>query len=210
MADYWGLIMALAIGVPLLLLAVLVDRRARRRREGEIHRAPERGNPDIDVIVPAYVTQSEVDAMPHPAGPANRGAPPGGHVFAVGHLASEFATDGDACELADAHVLLVDGEVDAMRQLLVPLSKWSPLVVLARGFHDDVTQTLVANRKATRKPVVAVRVSSSQLEDIQGAVGGHLLDASDLRAGYVPESFLGYAVRWRSTLTQIRLEPREG
>lgn len=206
MADYWGLIIALAIGLPLLLLAVVLDRRARRRREGEPGRAPDTGDAEFDSIVPAYVTQSEVDAMPHPAGPATRMPAPADHVVPVGHLADEFATDGDACILTDAHVLLVNGEVDAMRQLLVPLSKWSPLALVARGFHDDVVDTLVANRKATKMSVVAVKVSTSQLEGLQQALGGLLLDASDLQAGYVPESALGFAGHWRSTMGQVAVD----
>lgn len=188
----------------------MLDRQARRRREGELQGAPERDDLEIDAIVPAYVTQSEVDAMPNPAGPSSRTSPPGERVLSVGHLAREFATDGDACELADAHVLLVNGEVDAMRQLLIPLSRWSPLAVAARGFHDDVVATLVANRKATKLSVVAVKVSTSQLEDLQQAVGGNLLDSTDLRAGYVPESALGRTQRWRSTMTDVRVDVAGG
>lgn len=97
-----------------------------------------------------------------------------------------------------------------MRQLLIPLSRWSPLAVAARGFHDDVVATLVANRKATKLSVVAVKVSTSQLEDLQQAVGGNLLDSTDLRAGYVPESALGRTQRWRSTMTDVRVDVAGG
>ena len=63
--------LAFAVGGALLAAAVLADRRARRRASGIGEAAPERGHPEVDRQVPAYVTQDEVDALPAPG----RGVP---------------------------------------------------------------------------------------------------------------------------------------
>lgn len=205
MGEISGLLIAVAIGVPLLIGAALLDRHRQRKLEGKLEPPPATDDPQVDEIIPAYITQSEIDAMPSPAGPRTSNPRPGDASFGFGHAAPEFATAGEVCELDDARVLLVEGEIDAMRELITPMATFSPLVVAAEGFHDDVLATLRANRKALNLSVVALSLSTAQLHQLLTAVGGELLTPSDLQAGYVPEQALGHADRWWSTLRETRI-----
>lgn len=204
MGEITGLLIALGIGIPLLVGAVLLDRRRQRRIEGDAV-APEAGPAEVSDVVPDYITQSEIDTMPPPAGPATSNEPPRGASLGFGHAAAEFATHGEVCELHDARVLMVSGEVETMRELLTPLATWSPLVIAAEDFHDDVLKTLRANRKALRLSVVALKVRPAQAKELAEVVGGELLEPSDLHAGYVPDGALGSAERWWSTMRQTRI-----
>ncbi|TRY20006.1 hypothetical protein FOJ82_03800 [Tessaracoccus rhinocerotis] len=210
MADYLGLIIALAIGIPLLVVAVLFDARRRRRLEGDGESPPQRGAVEVDAHLPRYVTESDIERLPLPGagGKAAREHP--GTAFGFGHALPDFATAGEQAELLDVRILMVDGEVTSIRELLALLATATadaPLVIVASGFHEDVLGTLRANRRAAATQVVAATASEKDLHELAAVVGGEVLTVPDLKAGYTPEAALGRADAWTSDLGRTWVEP---
>lgn len=208
MGDWTVLVAAIAAGGALLATATLLDLRRRRRRDGT-GRAPQRGVESVDAIAPTYVTQGEVDAMPLPATADPGSAPPSGTRLGFGHLGVEFATAGSRAIYAAPRILLIDGSISTMRELLPLLATTSPAsaaVVVALGFADDVLATLRANRRALRTPVVAAQASRRDLYELAAVVDGEVLTEQDLRAGYIPGAALGRAVSWVSDECQLWVE----
>lgn len=202
MGDWTVLVVTLLIGGTILVVGAAVDLRRRRRSEGA-GLAPDRGTETVDAHVPAYITQAEVDAMPLPAksgrGPGT--ATPGGLCLGFGHLGPEFATAGTRAVFPDPRIIMVDGEITSIRELLSPLASAtpdSPVVLVALAFADDVLSTLRANRRALGTAVLAATPSRRDLYELAALVGGEVLSEQDLRSGYVPESSLGRASRWTS------------
>lgn len=194
---------ALAVGIVLLAVAALTDRRAARRRAGVGLPAPRRGVADVDRQVPRYLTQPEIDAMPRPL---ERDARPSGfregEGFSFGHAHADFATSPGGAELRDPRILVVDGEVTSMRELLGPLASARadrPLVVVAAQLHPEVVATLAANRRALHLAVVAAVADARDRRRLAELTGAEELTPADLRAGYVPDSALGRAATWAST-----------
>ena len=210
MGDWIGVVVALAVGVPLLVLAIGLDARRRRRHDVELASAPLRGAPEVDAVVPGYIPQIDIDAMARPAMPGRAFDPDvGGVRLGFGHLDDDFATAGSAAHLSDAAVLMVGEDVGTMRELLVPLSKATqecPLVIAAVGFHPDVLAALKANRRVTKMPVVAVQANPAELLQLQDEVGGHVLSSGDLKAGWLPPGALGRTAAWHSDLRSITVQ----
>ena len=206
-------IVAVVIGGALLALAVLADRRSRRRATGADEPAPRRGLDDVDRHVPHYLTQDEIDAMPAPA--ARRGpAPlsPAGEGFGFGHAHADFANHRDGAAYSEPLILVVDGDVTAMRELLAPLGRASeehPLVIVAAAIHPEVLTTLTANRRALDMPVVAAVAGSRDRTRLAELLGVAPVPPEDLRSGYLPEQAYGRAVTWFSTLKRTWVEPRD-
>ena len=217
MGDWMGVVVALGVGVPLLLVAVWADARRRRHAEAELAAAPLRGAPAVDALVPHYISQDAIDAMEAPGDSGSPSPAPGplagGVRLGFGHLDDDFATAGGVAELADAAVLLVGDDVMAMREILVPLagaSRERPLVIVASNFHPDVLAALKANRRVTRMPVVAVQANPAELLQLQDVVGGEILSAADLKSGWLPKGALGGAGAWRSDLRSITVTGAPG
>lgn len=197
--DWWPLLYALGIGLPLLLGALWLDLRRRRADEGKTIKEP-------DVAVD-WIPQSAIDSMPLPASPGTAEAPSGGISFGFGHLGAEFATDGDTCELSEPNIILIDGAIETMRELVTPVGQLQPLVIVATGFHKDVIETLKANRKALELALVAVEATSEQIVELAETLGQDELAVSDLRAGYLPATAIGHASTWWSTRTASIVTP---
>ncbi len=216
MGDWVGVVVALAMGVPLLVVAAWVDARRRCHRNAELSSAPLRGAPAVDAIVPRYISQDAVDAMPRPGRGGDAPRPLAGGVrLGIGHLDEDFATAGGVAALNDAFVLMVGDDITAMREILLPLAGASsehPLVLVASAYHPDVLAALRANRRVTRLPVVAVVANAAELMRLQDEVGGQVLSAADLKAGWLPDGALGRARMWRSDSTAITVvgDPRQG
>ena len=204
-------VVALLIGAALLAVAVLVDRRARRRVTGAGEPAPRRGLDEVDRHVPRYVTQDEIDALPSPASGQGAGPlPHAGEGFGFGHAHPDFATDREGARYEDPRILVVDGEVTAMRELMTPLAEATPerpLVVVAAGLHPEVLTTLSANRRALRLPVVAAVAGARDRVRLAELLGVAQVPASDLRAGYLPPDSYGLALEWTSTLKRAWVDP---
>ncbi len=205
MDDWIGIMVALVVGVPLLVVAALVDLRRRRTGETELAEPPLRGDRNVDALVPDYISQEAVDALPRPgAGLRPQEESVGGIRLAFGHVDEDFATAGAVAELRYARVLMVDDTISSFRELLVPLgdaAAGQPLVIAAASFHPDVLASLKANRRVTRLPVVVVEANLAELMQLQDLVGGQVLEASDLKAGWIPPDALGLAVQWSSDLS---------
>ena len=206
-------VIALAIGAFLLLGATALDRRARRRVTGAGEPAPHRGLDDVDRHVPSYLTQDEVDALPHPAQRRSGAVPHRGEGFAFGHAHPDFATDQGGALWRGASVMIIDGEVTSMRQLMAPLSRATgdaPLAIVAEGFHPEVLMTLAANRRALHAPVVAAAADARERRRLAELTGAEQLSTADLQAGYVPDHALGRADTWASTARNCWVEPQHG
>jgi hypothetical protein len=199
MGELDGLFWALVVGLPLLALAIWLDMRRRRRLEGqpESSAAGER---------PGYVTQSEIDDLPAP-GPRKsvlRGEPRGERLE-IGLADPGFADVNGRVELEDANVLVIDGTGVGVRELMLPIARHQPLVLVARGINDEVLATLVANRKSLMMPLAAVVTDLiSEVADLTGALP---VSVADLRAGYLPVEHLGHVTRWVTDGARTWIEP---
>ncbi len=212
MGDWIGIVVALSVGVPLLVVAVLVDRHRRRAREKELQQPPLRGDAEVDAVVPDYISQDAVDSLPAPR-TGRRPRDASGEVprLDFGHMDADFATAGPIAELQDCTVLLVTGHISSIRELLGPLSDASAgrsLVIAAASFDADVLATLKANRRVVELPVLAVEANPAQLMQLQDHVGGQILESSDLKAGWIPRDALGFAESWSSDISSIRVVGR--
>ncbi|MGO1488134.1 MAG: hypothetical protein ACTHWA_06200 [Arachnia sp.] len=202
MNDWIGIVVALVVGVPLLLTAVLVDLRRRRAEEEELAAPPLRGNSGVDALVPDYISQDAVDALPAPgSGLSSQEVNMDGTRLAFGHVDDDFATAGDRADLRHARILMVDDAITSFRELLVPLrdaAAGEPIVIVAAAFHPDVLTSLKANRRVGQLPVVAVEANLAELMQLQDLVGGQVLESADLKAGWMPPGALGCAEHWSS------------
>ena len=206
----WFLI-AVAVGGLLLLAATALDRRSRRRLTGADEPAPARGLESVDRHVPAYLTQDQVDATSHPAADRAKSLPHRGEGFAFGHAHPDFATNPDGASWDDVRVLVVDGTVTAVRELMGPISQATrecPVAVVAEGFHPEVLTTIAANRRVLDLPVVLAAAERRDRTRLAEMAGGYALSVADLQAGYVPAEALGRAAHWSSTLKRTWVEPQ--
>lgn len=193
MGDWIGLVVALAVGVPLLLVAMWGDVRRFRRREGPI------GETGV-----GYLTASEITAMPAPPAEARHDAEDG-TLLPYGYAAAGFADADGRVQFTDARILVIQGSGVTMRELMVPLSRHQPLVIVAEELDPELLDTLVANRRALRLAIVAVLAPGDA--GIAELTGAGPLDVSDLKAGYVPEEALGCAATWVSDAEATRILP---
>ena len=148
--------------------------------------------------------------MPPPGTGRTRSLPRAGEGFAFGHAHADFATNPDGASWNNPRLLVVDGGVTAMRELLAPLQRAtpdSPLVLVASSLHPDVIATLAANRRALGLAVVAAIAGPKERRRLAELTGATPLSPADLQAGYVPDSSLGSAAHWSSTSTKSWVEP---
>ncbi|MFV0428827.1 MAG: hypothetical protein ACK5KO_05325 [Arachnia sp.] len=210
MGDLGGLLIAVAVGLPLLAFAAWWDARTRRRRDREARQIPVRGDAEVDAMTPAYLTQDDIDAMPDPAGPAS-GHSVHGTEFDFGWAHQDFCTNAQQAEWRNARVLITVDPITAFRALITPLDQATtehPLVIVAPEFSGEVLHTLAANRRAFHAPVLAAAVPLDRMAGLLEAVGGEALTGADLMAGYIPDSAVGRAAHWVSgaRTTQVRGE----
>ena len=189
----------LVIGVLLLILAVWLDVRRRRRTEGE----PVRGSGERN---PGYLTQSEIDGLPAPGvrRPVLR-TEPKGERLKIGLADPGFADVNGRVDLKDANVLVIDGTGVTMPKLMIPISRHQPLVLVARGMDEDVLATLVANRKSLTMSLAAV--ITDLIPEVADLTGALPVSVADLRAGYLPAGHLGHATRWVTDGARTWIEP---
>lgn len=210
MPAWLWFVIVVAAGLLLLAGALWLDRREQRRITGADEPAPRRNHALVDSHVPAYVTQDEIDALPAPSSGRPRDLPRRGEGFAFGHVHPDFATNPEGASWDRPTLLIVDGTVTAMRELLAPLrlaTAESPLIVVANGFHPEVISTLAANRRALEMAVLAAEAGGRDRRRLAELTGATELSAADLQAGYVPGDALGRAAHWSSTRTGSWVQP---
>ncbi|WP_296137956.1 hypothetical protein [uncultured Tessaracoccus sp.] len=201
--DWLWLLVALGVGAVALLAAAVVDARARRRAHTETSVVPARRHAEVDRHVPSYVTQAEIDALP---GLPGADGTPVGTRFDAGLAHRSLLPAAGRAYLDEARVLVVEGRVDTMRQLLPVLAEGGALLVVAGEVTEEVARTLAANRRRLGAPVLACEAAPGDLLRIQDLVGGEVLTASDLRAGYVPQHAFGRAARVEADLRHVWLD----
>ena len=199
MGELGGLLWVLAIGLPLLILAAYLDVRRRRQVEGKPVRETAEG-------APGYLTQSEIDDLPAPG--VKRSLlrkEPKGERLEIGLADPGFADVNGRVDLEDAHVLVIEGTGVSVRELMIPIALYQPLVVVTRGMDDEVLATLVANRKSLAMPLAAV--ITDLIPEVADLTGASPVSVADLRAGYLPAEHLGHATRWVTDGARTWIEP---
>ena len=206
----WFLVVVLAGGT-VLIGAVAADRRAQRKATGAAEPAPLRNVVEVDRHIPVYLTQDQVDAMPPPAAGKPQDLPRCGEGFAFGHASADFATNPAGASLDEPRVLIIDGPVASMRELLAPLvyaTVEHPLAIVAADWHPEVLATLAANRRALELPVLAARAAEPDRHRLAELLGIERLTELDLQSGYLPASAIGLASHWSSTASKTWVKPQ--
>lgn len=216
--DWIGISIVVVLGVAVVVYGYLWDRTTNRRRAAAQSSPPDRPIPGLapDAEAPTYIQPKDLkpDNQADPAEiealKARLDAAP--HLT-CGHGPGAFATLGpDFAVLEHPLVLIVDGEVTAMRELLPAVaaahSAAQPLVVIAPAMADEVYQTLEANALAHTLDTVAVVVRKpadrNQLAALTGAIPTPI---ADLRMGWLPASSLGDCGTWVSTARELWVLP---
>ena len=210
MPAWTWFVIVVGIGLVILTAALLLDRRERRQLTGADEPAPRRDHAIVDSHVPHYVTQDEIDALPSPGAQQPRDLPKAGEGFNFGHAHPDFANNPDGASWPHPRLLIVDGDVTAMRELLAPLQRATaeaPLILVAAGIHPEVLATLAANRRALGSAIVAATADSRERRRLAELTGATLLSPGDLQAGYVPDSALGTAAHWSSSHSRTWVKP---
>lgn len=188
--EWLWLVGALVLGLAVLCVAVATDRRANRRAQREAVVVPPRDNDTVDAHVPTYVTQAEIDALPDVEG--RREAPVGERFDAQVAHRLLLPARGRA-HLESPRILMVDGQIDSVRQLFPVLDSSSALAIVADFVHDEVARTVQANRKHSEMPLLVLTAGAKERVRIAEHVHAQPLTDDDLRAGYVPVEAYGSA-----------------
>lgn len=215
------LLLVLAVGVPLLAVASLLDRASRRRAEAELSAPPDRHIPGLDeplTSAPAYV--SVEDALAHQ--PHLTVLTPDQHQalevqlegaleLRIGSPDARFATHTNPARtiLRDALVLCILDAVGSIRELVTPLDRAQraerPLVVVASHIDTDTLETLVADRLVLRRPGLALIAPVADIKAIAAAVGAQPSNQLDLQSGWLPAEVWGRAPVWVSDAHTTRI-----
>ena len=217
MQQWLGIVAVLVVGIGLVVYGYLWDRTSNKLRREQLTSTPDRPIPghDADAGAPTYVQASDLAAKRSPAVTApdalaalhsrTDGAPS----LPYGHLAETFTTHaGGLCVLDDPVILVVDGELTTVRELL-PVADHAktsgrPLAVVASAVTDEVLQTLEANALAGTLPATAVAIpEAGQCRQFASLVGAVPITPADLKAGWVPTQHLGTCAIWVSSPTQL-------
>ncbi|WP_297739129.1 hypothetical protein [uncultured Tessaracoccus sp.] len=188
--EWLWLVGAVVLGLALLCVATVTDRRELRRAQREAVVVPPRGNDTVDAHVPTYITQAEIDALPDIEG--QRESPVGQRFDARVAHRTLLPARGRA-HLDSPRVLVVDGPITSIRQLLPALAASNPLAIIADTVHDEVARTVQANRKYSAMPLLVLTAAAKERARIAKHVHAQPLTDDDLRAGYVPDEAYGGA-----------------
>lgn len=208
MNAWWYLVIALAIGLPLLALAALVDWRSRVRRNQALSSAPDRDIPHHDGPAPHYIPADDV--LSRPVVLAALSSDEASRLDAeladatrlpVGWASDRFATHRDPVRaMLSGPLVLVCDEVSALRELLTPLQRarqlGRPLVIVAERIDPAVIDTLVANRLRLDLGLLAVVAPADVLDSLRSLLGTPGSTRTDLQAGYLPATALIEVQRW--------------
>jgi hypothetical protein len=217
MEPWVGIVAVLVVGIGLVVYGYLWDRTTNRLHREQLTSTPDRTIPGhrTDADAPGYVSAAQLAAkrsapVTDPELLATlRARADASPSLPYGHLAETFTTHaGDLCVLDDPVILVVDGELATVRELL-PVADHArtlgrPLAVVASALADDVLQTLEANTLAGTLPATAVAIpESDQRRQLASIVGAVPVSPADLKSGWVPVQHLGTCATWISSPSRL-------
>lgn len=199
----WGIAVVLVVGVLLVVLATVADRRRARPADG-----PRR--PGGPLMPTRDIEHVDAAALPPTASPTDPDAE-----LALLPRRSDAATlpggvpDGRFLNhprkglaiLANPVVLVTDADVTSQRHLETVLTaarrRGRPLVWVAPGFARDIVAGIRANAVTHRIPTIPVELADpTQLRRAVAHTGGRLVPASDLAADWLPDEAWGTCTGW--------------
>ena len=192
MSTAWqGFFIILGVGLVILVIAALADRRTRRRGEGLVD--AETG----DAAAPAYATMTELLRRSAPAGGTFSAESLRGATSVALTLASQaLANDDRRCLANDPRVLICDDAVTTVRELVPVWGRLTPgqaLTVVAPAFDPAVIDTAVANTRAGTRLVQLLTGDGDARAALVGVTGATPVSHADLQADAVTLTELGHA-----------------
>jgi len=197
-ATVRGMIVILVVGVIVLLVAALMDRRTRLRMERE---RPRSAGAD-DLVAPAYVTVEQLATARLPAAPVDETAAQRlaghGERFGLRLATPDLANLPGGRSLLEGPAVLACAEaVTSPRELLGVLQRAaaasSPLVVVAPELSRDVMELLAANARAGTLRVQGLVGLRGEVARLAELMGTSLVPRTDLQADDVTPERLGRA-----------------
>lgn len=212
--DWFGIGIVVVLGVAVILYGWLWDRTTNRRRDQALDSPPQRPIPGLapQAAAPSYVLAKNLSAHTDPdteAVAALRARLKTATSLPFGHGRGGFATVGpELAALDNPLILVVDGEVTSMRELLPAVehahTAGTGLVVVAARLSDEVYQTLEANVLSHALPCDAVVIpAASERSRLAELSGASLVPISDLRMGWLPSESLGRCDTWVSEAKRL-------
>jgi len=200
MVSVWqGFFWILGVGIVVLVIAALADRRTRRRTEGILPDAPldDTADDQESVPTPSYVTATELlrrsEAAPVDASTNAllRGAP----TLALTLASPDLNTHDDRSLATDPCVLVCDDDVLTFRELL-PIWGTTPgqaLTVAAPAFDPVVIDDMTANTRGGIRVVQALVGDADARSILADLTLATSVTRADRQAGAVPVTALGHA-----------------
>lgn len=208
MQPWMYLVIVVAIGLPLLAVAALADRRAREAQRGLLTSVPDRSIPGHQGEDPVYIPSDDILGRPiQLIDPDQEESSEIEDLIAeaeqlpCGWANDRFATHTNPTRtiLRQPLVLVVD-EIGAMRELLTPLQRarqqGSPLVIVAQRVEEATLDALAANRVRFGLGILVVLADASVRAKICALTTALEVPRVDLQAGYLPPESLPQTSFW--------------
>ena len=199
MSSAWqGFLIILGVGIVILAVAALADRRTRRRGEGALANQSSEHNASSGQAVPNYTTMTELLRR---SSPTRSGAPAEAALRNAPSVALTLASpalnnDSRRCLATDPRVLVCDDPVTTVREL-VPIWGLLPpgqaVTIAAPAFDAAVIDAAVANTRAGTRLVQAVVGEAAARAELASLTGATAVEHADLQAGGVSLTALGHA-----------------
>lgn len=204
--PWWGVPVILILGIGAVWFGWWFDRRRHQHAQDALREPPGRSVPGLDASLrPTYTTMDDLVGLRAPEGDPGllerRGEAPtlpgGTHPVFLEDAAAPFAA------VAEPLVLVTSDDV-ASHHELVPILRHvraasRSLVLVAPSIAPDAVGTLRANSLTGRIPSLTITLPDPR--DLRRAValsGGRLVDADDLRSGFLPDEAWGTCSGWIS------------
>jgi len=186
-----GFFIILGVGLVILVIAALADRRTRRRSEGLVD-----AGKDADAA-PAYATMSELLRRSTPAGGSSspeslRGATP----VALTLASQALANEDRRCLASDPRVLVCDDAVTTVRELVPVWGRLEPgqaLTVAAPAFDAAVIEMAIANTRGGTRLMQLLTGEADARAALASLTGATPVAHADLQADATTLTELGHA-----------------
>lgn len=211
-----GFLLILLVGLVILTIAALADRRSRLRREAALRPptadldADDHPNPDrvSAGVIQAAATLGRLDATQRSELDAQL-ADPGTARLDLQLLAPALANFESGYSILDqARVLVCAAPISDVREVLMPLQRAAgryPLVIAASGFDEETEQTLIANNLAGKVTLSALIGDPDALAHLAELTGTWPAPTTTLQADSVRDTDLGRAERVIATADQTHV-----